>query len=178
MIGLRRIAITTLVLGMTGLLTGIAPVPVKSQSTEHGYPARIVTGSCAAPGDEVFSLTGVGASLDATGSPVPEMERLGADDAIPLTVSTTILDGASITALTDDPHAIAIDGSDAAANQMVACGAVGGLLTRQMAGMIMPGDILNVGLGSVNDSGLSGIATLQSVEGGNLRVTILLTIGK
>ena len=48
--------------------------------------------------------------------------------------------------------------SDEAMDDEIACGTIGGALTAQMAGMVMPGDELAIGLAEVNDSGHSGIA--------------------
>lgn len=171
---LPGVAFVTFLLSLAIIPILIAPIPTNGQAA-NGYPARIVAGSCAAPGEVAYALTGLGASASTNGTPVPEVERLGAADAMPLLTSTTVLDGPSITALTDDPYAIVIAASDEVPDQFLACGAIGGILTRQMSGMIMPGDALHVGLGSVDGSGVSGIATLQSVEGGHLQVTILVS---
>lgn len=159
-----RFALATVFLGAAFVLANVAAGPVLAQEPA-AYPARVIAGSCSAPGQESFSLTEVDAAPSADSTPTPERERFGAADAIPLLTSTTILEGASITALTDDPYAITIYDSDDSSARMIACGAIGGILARQMGGMIMPGDVLNVGLGSIAVSRVSGIANLQSVEG-------------
>ena len=56
---------------------------------------------------------------------------------------------------------------------MIACGDVGGPMTSQMAGMVMPGDELVVGLGAVDGAGHSGIAFLRG-EGRTATIMIYL----
>jgi hypothetical protein len=58
-------------------------------------------------------------------------------------------------------------------DHIIACGNVGGLLVApQMAGMVMPGDELAIGLAPQGDSGATGIALLRSVEGGTSSLRI------
>jgi len=79
-----------------------------------------------------------------------------------------------ISALYEEDHAVAI--SRAAGGQIVACGDVGGPMELQMAGMVMPGDQLVVGLGEREGSGHTGIALLTT-EGPSTEVTIYLLPG-
>ena len=86
----------------------------------------------------------------------------------------------SLTELTQDAYAIVVSESDEAMDHIIACGDVeGGLLVApQMAGMVMPGDELAIGLAPQGDSGATGIALLRSVEGGTSSLRILLTEGR
>ena len=170
----RHICFVTIALPVAVAIMVVMCAATTAAQTGNGYPARIQTGTCSAPGDEVVVLTGVGATVSVDGSPVPGVEFLGAQVAIPLMASSTLVQDASLSAIAEEPHVIAVYSGNETSAQIVACGAIGGILTRQMSGMIMPGDALQVALGSAHGSGFAGIATLQSVEGGQLHVVILL----
>jgi hypothetical protein len=59
-------------------------------------------------------------------------------------------------------------------DHVIACGDVAGVLTRQMAGMTMPGDQVVLGLGDASGTGLAGFALVESIEGGKTMVAIFL----
>ncbi|HET7095265.1 MAG TPA: hypothetical protein VFI22_17380, partial [Thermomicrobiales bacterium] len=111
-----------------------------------GHPARLQAGACGNLGAVAFRLNGVGATVDAAGTPIPPPERIGAASAFPADVSVTILDNL-FTDVVQGDHAIAVYESDEAMDRVIACGDVAGVMTRQMAGMTMPGDEIVLGLG-------------------------------
>lgn len=151
----------------------VGPAVTAAHAAE-GSPARIQDGTCDALGGVAFPLTGVGATVTGEGEPLPEREVVGSADALPIALSETTLD-ASISDLTEAEYAIVVYESDEAMDRVIACGNVAGLLKAQMAGMIMPGDELLVWLGAEKGSGAVGLATLRSVVGGELAVTIVLS---
>lgn len=126
-----------------------------------GHPARVQTGSCGNLGGVAFRLTGVGAALSAEGTPLPAPVSIGSPDATPVQTSATTL-ATTLSALTQDSHAIVIYESDEAMDRIIACGDIGGLLDAQMTGMVMPGDVLPIWLAGENDSGYSGVALLEA----------------
>src|SRR5215210_5066047 len=138
-----------------------------------GHPARIYHGSCSSLGEIAFPLTGVGAHVTTAGTPVAATQTMGSEEALPIQTSATPLD-ATLTDLTEEAYAIVIYESDEAMDRIIACGNIGGLLTPQMAGMVMPGDALAIGLGEENDSSSHGVALLRAEEGGTSTLTILL----
>jgi hypothetical protein len=100
--------------------------------------------------------------------------HVGAEAAVGLEASETDLQP-SLTELTKDAYAIVVYESDEAMDHIIACGNVGGLLVApQMAGMVMPGDELAIGLAPQGSSGATGIALLRSVEGGTSSLRIVL----
>ena len=139
-----------------------------------GHPARIQRGTCDQLGGVAYRLNGVGATVTAEGTPIAEPEHSGSEAAVDIDSSVTDLEP-SFTELTKDAYAIVVYESDEAMGQIIACGNVGGLLLApQMAGMVMPGDELAIGLAPQGDAGDTGIALLRSVEGGSSRISIVL----
>jgi hypothetical protein len=122
-----------------------------------GHPVRIHGGTCDNLGAVVFPATGVGATVSPDGTPIPEVEHFGSERAVPVQTSETTFD-TNLSSFVKGDHAIVIYESDEAMDEEIACGTIGGALTAQMAGMVMPGDELAIGLTEVNDSGHSGIA--------------------
>src|SRR5262245_25258330 len=146
------------------LLLALAGGPLASGVAAHaaaGHPARIQKGSCDALDGVAFPLTGVGATISLEGTPIPTPEMVGASAAGSLDTSDTIL-GTSLSDLVKGAYAIVIYESDEAMDHIIACGDVGGPLTRQMAGMVMPGDELAIWLSPTGDSGTAGLALLQA----------------
>jgi hypothetical protein len=150
--------------------------PVRAHAAD-GHPARIQHGTCDELGGVAFRLNGVGATITAEGTPIAEPAHSGSEVAVDIDASVTDLD-ASFTELTKNAYAIVVYESDEAMDQIIACGSVGGLLVApQMAGMVMPGDELGIGLAPWGDAGDTGIALLRSVEGGTSSISILLIEG-
>lgn len=140
-----------------------------------GHPARIQKGSCTALGGVAFQLTGACAAITLAGTPEPAPELTGAESASSLKGSETTLE-TSLSTLTKEPHAIVVYESDEAMDRIIACGDVGGLLTAQMPGMVMPGDELAIWLAAVNDSGYAGLALLRA-EGTEATLRLFLNEG-
>lgn len=136
-------------------------VPGARAHESDGHPARIQKGSCENLGGVAYRLTGVGAAITADGTPVPTPEAVGSPDAVPVQVSETTL-GTTLSALAKEPHAVVVYESDEAMDHLIACGNIGGLLTAQMPGMVMPGDVLAIWLAGENDSGYVGAALLEA----------------
>jgi len=75
-----------------------------------------------------------------------------------------------VTNLWEEEHALVIAESD---SRIIACGVIGGPMTLQMAGMVMPGDQLVVGVGEQENSGYAGIALLTA-EGLSTAIRVYL----
>jgi hypothetical protein len=147
-----------------------------SAQDDAGRPAQLHVGSCDELGEVTFPLSGVGAAFDIAGTAVAESELVGPEPARPVATSRTTIE-AAVSDLVDEAHALAIYASAEATAEPIACGDVGGLQTMQMAGMLMPGDELVVGLAERNDSGFSGIAVLRAEGGSEATITIYLAEG-
>ena len=126
-----------------------------------GHPARIQHGTCDNLGEVAFQLTGVGATVSPQGTPVVPAAAIGAESAYPLQTSETTLE-TGLTPLTRDPYPIVVYESDEAMGQAIACGNLGGVITAQMAGMIMPGDVLTIWLPGTGDSVTTGVAQIEA----------------
>ncbi|HEX5498678.1 MAG TPA: hypothetical protein VFX03_05605, partial [Thermomicrobiales bacterium] len=74
-------------------------------------------------------------------------------------------------------QALVVYESDETMDRVIACGDVAGVMTRQMAGMTMPGDEIVLGLGDASGAGLAGFAVIESIEGGKTMVAIFLGDG-
>lgn len=161
-------------LSISSLLAPLATTSTLAHAAD-GHPARIQHGSCDSLTGVAFQLTGVGATITADGTPVPPPVTVGATVANPLQTSETTLQ-ASLTQLTQDPHAIVVYESDEAMDRIIACGDIGGVLIAQMPGMIMPGDVLPIWLSGAEGSEFAGMATLQA-DGTQAIVRLYLTAG-
>jgi len=137
-----------------------------------GHPARIQEGTCDTLGRAAFKLTGVGATVSLEGTPIPEPEAVGSQQAVAMDVSDTTLD-TTLSDLIAKDYAVVVYESDEAMDHIIACGALGGPLSRQMAGMVMPGDEVAIGLAAENDSGATGVALLRA-NGENATMRIVL----
>jgi hypothetical protein len=136
-----------------------------------GLPSGIGEGTCDNHGAFVFELAPVGTATVLAGTEVAASDPVGAGSAVPVLFSETTVE-AALTDLVEEGHAIVVAAGDAAADE-VACGDIGGRMTLQMAGMVMPGDELMIGLRERNGSGFSGIAILVA-EGLTTTVRIYL----
>ncbi len=149
------------VLALTGLVTLLgANAAGLAQDDGEAPPARpveIVVGSCEEPGDPVAELT------EAT---FPEGDRVGQEGA---TVSETSFTGVDLLLddLLADPHAVVVRPSAAAADEILACGEIGGVFDELGAVII--------GLGEGTGSGYSGIAFLSpDDENGQTNVSVFV----
>ena len=147
----------------------LSPQGVMAQGSDT-IPASIYEGTCDDLGSIAFTLPDLAAGSRPEASPVPAVEHMGSDSAQPVLMSRTELD-VLISALYEEDHAVAM--SRIAGGQIIACGDVGGPMELQMAGMVMPGDQLVVGVGEREGSGYAGIALLTT-EGLSTTVTLYL----
>jgi hypothetical protein len=171
-------AVTAGLLLVLGL--AFAPGSVSAQATtDTPHPAHIHSGSCAQLGDVVYPLTDVGAemaAMDMSGTPMsgdmmatPEMGDMGTamagNAAIPVEMSTTVVQ-TTLADISTGAYAINVHESAENIGTYIACGDLG------TAGM--NGADLAVGLGTLNDSGYSGIANLHDNGDGSPTDTIYL----
>jgi hypothetical protein len=143
-----------------------------SAHAADGHPVRLQEGTCDNPGPVAYSANGVGATVSLDGRPIPAAAHFGSDRAIPMQTSETTFE-TNLSSFIKGDHAIVVYESDEAMDEEIACGTIGGALTVQMAGMVMPGDELASGLAEVNDSGHSGIALFRA-DGPNSTLRIFL----
>jgi plastocyanin len=149
---------------VTGLVAGYG---ARGTSAHEGktHPAHIHNGTCDNLGDVVYPLNAVGAPMtDANGTPIPEMQ-MGATDAIPVDVSVTTV-AASLNDLVGAAYAINVHESAENIGNYIACGNIGGM---------MMGSDLAIGLGELNGSGYSGVASLHDNGDGTTTVAVYLT---
>ena len=165
-----RFGICGLMLLLASALT-IDQQPAGAHAAD-GHPVRIQEGTCDNLGAVTSSATGVGATESPDGTPIPALENFGSDRAVTVQTSSTTFD-TNLSRFVNGDHAIVIYESDEAMDEEIACGTIGGALTAQMAGMVMPGDELAIGLMEVNGSGHSGIA-LFAADGPKSTLRIFL----
>ncbi len=130
-----------------------------------GHPGHIHTGSCEQLGDVVAPLPEVTLGAAAMLATPMASPMAGASGAMPAAaVSTTV--EMSLSDLLSSPHAINYHQSAEEIGTYIACGAIGGAPDAE-------GNLF-VGLGELNDSGVSGIAWLME-SGTQTVVTVFLT---
>jgi hypothetical protein len=174
MLGSRRLrGISTIAAALSlGLMPGLV-----GAVHEGDYPGHIHAGSCETLGDVVFPLNNArvdGMMMDMmAGTPEGEMamgEEMGSESRIPVATSLTVVD-ASLDDILAGEHAINYHESDENIQNYIACGDIGGAV------MTMPGmgddGTLVIGLRSLNDSGIAGVATLQGM-GDQTQVAVFL----
>jgi plastocyanin len=133
---------------------------------EESHPAHIHSGTCGdGLGDVVFPLSNVSESVLVNGTPIAGATG-GATDAIPVAVSGTTVPS-SLADLLASPYAINIHESAENIGNYIACGNIGGT-------MIGASD-LAIGLGELNESGYTGVATLHDNGDGTTAVSVYLT---
>ncbi len=151
----RRWTILGLPLAILLILSGLGFVSgTLAQSANH--PAHIHEGTCDNLGDIVEPLDNI--SL----GEAPQLS--GSSSAIPVLVSDTLVP-LTLEDMFAADHAINIHESADNIQEYIACGAIGGPVR---------GGVLVVGLGELNNSGVSGIAVLTEEEGGT-NVDVYLT---
>jgi plastocyanin len=157
---LKRSVATFGVTALVGSLFIGAAGPAGAHDEAALHPAHIHTGNCAAIGDVVFPLADVGAVAEEAAGMV------GQASAIPVDVSVTTIEVALADVLAGE-HVIVVHESAENIGNYVACGDIGGA---------MMGDTdLPLGLGELNDSGMSGVALLHDNGAGATEVSIFLT---
>ena len=145
----------------------LAPTGTSAQNAMMvAHPAHIHSGTCAELGDVVFPLSDVGSSMMMNGTPMAGAEMMGATDAIPVEVSVTTV-AAPLADIVAGGQAINVHESAENIGNYIACGDIGGTM--------MGDSDLAIGLGTLNDSGYSGIAHLHDNADGTTTVTVYLT---
>lgn len=128
---------------------GEAPSATGEPAETGGMPAGIYAGSCA-QGDDLELVADLNALR------VPDGEAQGATDALPVAAAFTEVEVA-FEEILDGNHVVAVH-AESDADELVACGAIGGILDANGA--------LSIGLAPVNDSGVVGVAYLSPAAGG------------
>lgn len=143
----------------------ISTVGVTSLAQEVAtHPARLRVGTCDEVRDRAYELNPVSAgSLAAVSPDSPDLvlAPMGPEGSPVVAQSRTEVD-APLSDLVDQGLVLIVAESEAQPGQAIACGEVGGLVSLQMAGMVMPGDELAIGLREQNDSGFAGIAVFTA----------------
>jgi hypothetical protein len=148
---------------------GAQATPEATPAGGASHPAHIHTGSCAALGDVVAPLSNVGADAMNNGTPMAMgAEMVGSASAIPVLSSITTVD-MSMDDILAGEHAINVHESAENIGNYVACGDIGGT-------MIGDSDLL-FGIAELNNSGLSGVASLHDNGDGTTTVYVYLTSG-
>ena len=166
-----RVVFTFVLTVVIAATTGRAGVSLAHEA--DGHPARIHEGSCDALGRVTEKLTGIGAEINAEGTPVPAVDLVGSAAATPLDLSTTSL-AVPMHDLVDAPHALVVYASDEAMDQTLACGDIGGSVMMQNPGAPGPGDELAIWLSATGDAGRPGLALLRAEEGDTSSITVIL----
>ena len=159
-----------IVLGAGNAFAQATPEPQASPAAGGAaHPAHIHNGTCATLGDVVAPLGDISAAHTNDATPMAmDMEMVGSAQAIPVLSSITTVDLAFADIIGGD-HAINVHESAENIQNYVACGDIGGV-------MIGESDIL-FGLAPLNDSGLSGVASLHDNGDGTTTVYVYLTSG-
>lgn len=148
-----------------GLIGGVSAQATPMAMSGEGHPAHIHTGVCPAPGAVVFPLTNVSAEMASNGTPTAGSAVMGAGSAIPVEASITTVQ-AKLSDLTDGNHSIVVHESMQNIANYLVCGDIGGTM--------MGSSDLAIGLGTLNNSGYSGVAWLHDNGNGSTTVTIFL----
>ncbi len=149
----------------------IAPGGVSAQATtDTPHPAHIHSGTCAQIGDVVYPLTDVGAEMAAMGmAATPAMGDMGTamagNEAIPVEMSTTVVQ-TKLADISGGANAIVVHESAENIGNYLVCGNLG--TTGAMASDAV------IGLGTLNNSGYTGVAVLHDNGDGSTSVTIYL----
>ncbi len=130
----------------------------------HGHPAKLHEGTCDALGRVTSSLTGVGAEIDLTDTPVVAGEAVNPDRAYQVMRSETTLE-TSLDDLLAAPHALMVYESDEDLSA-ISCGNLGGSRL---------GDELAVGLAEIGVPGHVGIALFEETDGST---TVRIFLGR
>ena len=138
--------------------------------TGAGHPTHIHAGTCSDVGDVVAPLSDTSAEFPMDGEPMM-MPAMGTATAIPVELGITSAATVAYADLFSSPHSIVVhqDATDAGIKVYIACGDIGGpeMGTTDIA----------FGLGALNDSGYTGIATIHDNGDGTVKVGVYLTTG-
>jgi hypothetical protein len=156
-------SVTIAILGAT-LSVGMAA----GQEAMAPHPAHVHVGSCPAPADVVGPLSDVSGQflMDGEAMMTPAM---GQATAIPVEASFTSAVPLAYADLFASPHSIVVHQSAEDIGTYILCGDIGGpeIGTTDIA----------VGLGPLNDSGYTGIATIHDNGDTTVKVSLYITLG-
>lgn len=169
----QRLTMQGMIFGALLLLVSYGSAAVVTAQGSNTVAAGIHQGTCDHLGAVAFALPDLAVEPRPGATPVPVVEHMGPDTAVPILMSRTTLD-VLISTLYGENHALAI--ARDASGQIIACGNIGGPMELQMAGMVMPGDQLVVGVGEREHSGYAGIALLTT-QGLRTTITLYLLAG-
>jgi plastocyanin len=158
------LALGVVILGASSR-AGAQATPAAGGGASH--PAHIHNGTCAELGDVVQPLSNVSAEAMNNSTPMAAA-MVGSSAAIPVLSSVTTVQMALQDILNGD-HAINVHESAENISNYVACGDIGGP-------MIGDTDLL-FGMAPLNNSGLSGVASLHDNGDGTTTVYVYLTSG-
>jgi plastocyanin len=139
---------------------------IAQDTAGDSHPAHLHTGTCEAPGDVIYPLSNVSSEFLVDGAAMAGSGPVGAASAIPVESSQTTVP-AALADIAAGGHTLVVHESDAAIQNYIACGDVGGAM--------MGTSDLAFGIGQLNDSGYSGVAWLRDNGDGSTLVTIFLT---
>lgn len=137
----------------------------RAQDTEAAHPAHIHTGTCEAPGEVVIPLSDIGSDYLVDGEATAG-DAVGLGSAVETQGSVTTAD-APLSDILDGDHVLMVHLSAEEIGTYVACGDVGGTM--------MGDSDLVFGIKPLNDSGLSGIATLHDNGDDTTTISVYLT---
>ncbi|HQY30318.1 MAG TPA: hypothetical protein PK691_03485 [Thermomicrobiales bacterium] len=158
------------VLLCAGLASGVFAQATPSNdmaAMTNGHPAHIHSGTCTELGEIVAPLSNVGPMALNNGTPAAmDTATVGAADAVAVMSSITTVD-MSLQDIVGSPHALNVHESMENIQNYVACGNIGG--------MMIGATDLQFGLMELNDSGISGVASLHDNGDGTTTVYVYLT---
>lgn len=159
----------SLALSVGVLAQSMAPASM-SPMMGVGHPTHIHAGACPEVGDVVAPLSDTSADFPMDGQPMM-MPAMGGANAIPVEAGVTSAATIAYADLFASPHSIVVhqDATDAGIKVYIACGDIGG--------PEMGATDIAFGLGALNDSGYTGIATIHDNGDGTVKVAVYLTTG-
>ena len=156
---LTRILVFTLTAAST-----VAIGPTAAAVADDPHPARIQAGACTGGGVTVAELADVSGSYLVDGTPSAGPSPVGLESAVPLAASVTTIPVALADLVAAD-HSLLVERS-AIDPTIVACADIGG---RTLGDLDLP-----IGLGVLDGSGLSGVASFHDAGDGTTKVTVYL----
>lgn len=153
---------------MAGVVVGDGrSVSAQDDMMMAGMPAHLHVGACDAPGEVVAPLSDVSAALNVDATPMAGAEMMGQETALPVYASITTV-ALPLADIVSGGHSLVVHESAENIQNYVACGAIGGY---------MLGDTdIPFGIGSLNDSGMTGIGWLTDNGDGTTTVRVFLTM--
>jgi len=161
-------AIGILSLGLTiAAMAQATPTNDTGSAAQSGHPAHIHDGTCTELGEVVAPLSDIGPMALNNGTPAAMGEApVGSADAILVMSSITTVQ-MSLDDILASPHALNVHESMENIDHYIACGNIGGTMLGET-------DLL-FGIGELNESNVSGVASLHDNGDGTTTVYVYLT---